>query len=155
MKRIVLAVTAVLALAVPAAFAAQHSGHGGHTSGMTHSGAAAHEEVTDGVKASFTVKTIKEAMLAMGMELPKGVKESHHIALKLVDTKTGKEITSGEARLKVIAPDKSEQVKDMPAMHGHFGADVVMTAKGKYGVMSKFKTPDGKVRSVQFWYQLK
>lgn len=155
MKRIVLALTAVLALAIPNAFAAQHSGHGGHTSGMTHSGAAAHEEVTDGVRATFTVKTIKEAMQAMGMELPKGVKETHHIALKLVDTKTGKDITSGEALLKVIAPDKSEQVQTMMAMHGHFGADVIMTSKGKYGILSKYKTPDGKVRSAKFWYQLK
>lgn len=155
MKRIVLTVAAVLALAVPPAFAAEHSGHGGHSGGMTHSGAAAHEEVTDGVKATFNVKTIKEAMQDMGMELPKGVKETHHISLKLVDTKTGKAITSGEAKLKLIAPDKSEQVKDMLAMHGHFGADMVMTAKGKYGILGKFKTPDGKVRSAKFWYQVK
>lgn len=155
MKRIVLALTAVLALAIPNAFAAQHNGHGGHTSGMTHSGAATHEEVADGVKATFSVQTMQDAMAAMGMQMPAGVKETHHISLKLVNAKSGKEITSGEARLKVIAPDKSEQVKNMLAMHGHFGADVAMTAKGKYGVMSKFKTPDGKVRSVQFWYQLK
>ncbi len=155
MKKIVLTTAAVLALAVPNIFAAQHSGHSGHTSGMTHSGAAAHEEVTDGVKATFTVQTMKDALAAMGMQMPANVKDTHHISLKLVNAKSGKEITSGEARLKVIAPDKSEQVKDMLAMHGHFGADVAMTAKGKYGVLSKFKTPDGKVRSVQFWYQLK
>lgn len=154
MKRIVLAVAAVMALAVPAAFAAEHNGHD-HSSGMTHSGTAAHQEVTDGVKAIFSVQPMKDAMAAMGMQMPAGVKETHHISLKLVDAKTGKVITSGEAKLKVVAPNKSEQLKDMPAMHGHFGADVVMTAKGSYGIMSKFKTPDGKVRSAKFWYQLK
>lgn len=152
MKTLVLTMIAAFALAAPTAFAAEH---GGHSSVMTHSGVGVHEEVTDGIRATFSVKTIKEAMQDMGMELPKGVKETHHVSLKLVEVKTGKQITGGEAKLKVIAPDKSEQVKDMMAMHGHFGADVTMTAKGKYGILSRFKAPDGKVRNAKFWYQLK
>jgi hypothetical protein len=30
-----------------------------------------------------------------------------------------------------------------------------MAKKGKYGVMSKFKVKDGKVRSTRFWYDVK
>jgi hypothetical protein len=30
-----------------------------------------------------------------------------------------------------------------------------MSAKGRYGIISKFKTADAKVRQVKFWYQVK
>ena len=37
-----------------------------------------HQEVVDGVKATFNVKTMEAAMKEMGMAMPKGVKETHH-----------------------------------------------------------------------------
>ena len=149
MKKLVLAIAATLALAVPAAFAADHGGHGGgHSS-------AAHEEVVDAIKVTFIIQTMSDAMKEMGMEMPKGVRETHHISLAFKDTKSGKTLMANEAKIKVIAPDKSEQTKDLMGMHGHFGADLVMSAKGKYGVMSKFQMKDGKVRQVKFWYQVK
>lgn len=155
MKKIVLAVAAILALAVPV-FAADHD-HSGH--GMNYQGNKApnmaHQEVVEGVKATFTIKTMKDAMKEMGMEMPKGVKETHHIAVSFNNTKTGKAITSGEVKVKVQAEDKTVQTKDLPAMHGHFGADFDLAKKGKYGVMCKFKLPDGKVRSSKFWYEVK
>ena len=70
-------------------------------------------------------------------------------------TAGGKALTEGDVKVKVQGPDKSEQTKDLMAMEGHFGADYVMSAKGKYGVMSKFKLADGKVRSAKFWYTVK
>lgn len=154
MKKLILTVLAAVTLAVPAAFAAEHAGHDMQTA-TSAKGLVVHEENIDGVKAVFMIQTMKDAMKEMHMEMPKGVRETHHISLKLVDTKSGKPVTSGEARLKVVAPDKSEQVKDMTAMHGHFGTDVVMTVKGKYGVLCKFKTADGKVRSAKFIYLVK
>jgi hypothetical protein len=153
MKKLVLATAALLALSAPAAFAADHAGHD-HSShaGM---GSAAHEEVLDGVKATFTVQTMADAMKAMGMEMPKGVKETHHISLSLKDVKSGKDLTEGDVKIKVQGPDKKDQTKEMMGMHGHFGADVDMAKKGKYGVMSRFKTADGKVRQAKFWYTVK
>lgn len=149
MKKLVLAFAAILTLAAPAAFAAsEHGGHGSH-------GSAAHEEVIDGVKATFTVQTMKEAMKAMGMEMPKGVKETHHISVGFKDVKSGKQLSEGEVKIKVQTPDKQEMTKDMVGMQGHFGADFEMGKKGKYGVMSKFKLKDGKVRQAKFWYTVK
>jgi len=153
MKTLLLTTAAILALAAPAAFAADHAGH--DHSKHAAMGGPAHEEVVDGVKVSFTVQTMADAMKAMGMEMPKGVKETHHISMNLKDVKSGKELTEGEAKLKVQGPDKSDQTKDLTAMHGHFGTDVVMAKKGKYGVMCKFKTADGKVRQAKFWYTVK
>jgi len=148
MKRLVLIISAILALAAPAAFAMEHGGHGSH-------GAAAHEEVVNGVKATFTVQTMAEAMKAMGMEMPKGVKETHHISVAFKDAKTGKQLSTGEVMLKVQGPDKGEQTRKLMAMQGHFGTDVTLAKKGKYGIMSKFKLDDGKVRSAKFWYEVK
>lgn len=112
-------------------------------------GKVAHEEVVDGVKASFSVLDIKEKMAKMGM------KETHHIMVMFADAKSGKKLGEGEVKVKVMAPDKTEQVKDLMGMEGGFGADFTMPKKGKYGVMAKFKLKDGKMRSAKFWYTVK
>jgi len=158
MKRLSVLIAALFAFTVPfASFAA--TDHGGHGSmDMSHGaqkGNIAHEEVVDGVKASFTVQTMKDAMKAMGMEMPMGVKESHHISVSFKDAKTGKALTEGEVKVKVQNPDKTAQTKDLTGMKGHFGADFDLSKAGKYGVMCKFQLKDGKTRSAKFWYTVK
>lgn len=124
-------------------------------------GNVAHEGVVDGVKASFKIMSLKERMKEQKLEMPKGMKETHHMMVEFNDAKSGKNLSEGQAKVKVLGPDKSEQVKDlipMPAMSGMgagFGADLVMDKKGKYGVMTKFKLKDGKTRSTKFWYTVK
>jgi hypothetical protein len=120
-----------------------------HGSGMMSMGKLAHVEVIDGVKATFRVIDIKAKMEKMGM------KETHHIMVMFTDAKTGKQLCEGEVKVKATGPDKSEQVKDLMGMEGGFGADFTMPERGKYGVMTKFKLKDGKVRSVKFWYIVK
>lgn len=157
-KLAVIIAAASFALAAPfAVLAADHgSKHGEHSKHGHHDhGAAAHEEVVDGVKATFVIQTMAEAMKAMKMEMPKGVKETHHLHVEFTDARTGKAITAGEVKVKIQGPDKADQTKDLMAMQGHFGADFVMAKKGKYGVMTKFKVKDGKVRSTRFWYEVK
>lgn len=158
MKKMTVLIAALFALAAPlASFAADHGGHGGgHDKGHgDHQGAVAHEEVVDGVKATFKVMSMKEHMKAMDMEMPKEMKETHHIAVEFKDAKTGKALTEGEVKVKVQNPDKSDQTKDLMGMQGHFGADFELSKKGKYGVMSKFQLKDGKTRSSKFWYTVK
>lgn len=154
MKKLVLAIAATLALSAPAAFAMDHEGHDMH-SGHADMGGAAHEEVIDGIKATFNVQTMADAMKAMGMEMPKGVKETHHISVAFKDVKSGKVLTEGEVKVKVQGPDKKEQTKDLMGMHGHFGADFELAKKGKYGVMCKFQLKGGKVQQAKFWYTVK
>jgi hypothetical protein len=155
MKKIAFAVLLVALSVLPLAAAEKdHSGHGmSHADHKT--GQADHQEVVDGVKVTFTVKTMKEAMKEMGMAMPKGVKETHHLSVLFNDVKTGKAITQGDVKVKLQAPDKTEQTRDLTAMHGHFGADFELAKKGKYGVMCRFKLPDGKIRSSKFWYEVK
>jgi hypothetical protein len=117
--------------------------------------AAAHEEVVDGVKATFNVQTMVAAMKEMGMEMPAGVKETHHISVAFKDAKSGKALTDGVVAVKVQNPDKSTQGKDLSGMHGHFGADFEFKTSGKYGIMCKFQLKDGKTRQAKFWYTVK
>jgi hypothetical protein len=144
----IIAVTA-LALSAPlVAFAMDHESmpmeHGGHMMGKT-----AHEEVVDGVKATFSVLDIKAKMKEMGM------KETHHIMVVFSDAKSGKKLSEGDVKVKVMGPDKTEQMKDLMGMEGGFGADFTLAKPGKYGVMAKFMLKDGKVRSAKFWYTVK
>lgn len=153
MKKITVLTAAILALSAPIAFAADHAGHDMH--GHADMGKTAHEETINGVKATFNVQPIAEAMKNMGMTMPKGVKETHHISVAFKDAKSGKALTDGEVVVKLQAPDKKEQSKELMGMHGHFGGDFVMAQKGKYGVMCKFKLKDGKERQAKFWYIFK
>jgi len=150
MKKLIAVTAAVISLSFPLfAFAKDHSGHEmGHAS-------AAHEEVVDGVKVTFNVQTMADAMKEMGMEMPKGIKETHHISVAFKDVKSGKALTEGTVTVKVQNPDKSSQTKEFTGMHGHFGADFVFTQNGKYGVMCKFLLKDGKTRQAKFWYTVK
>jgi len=157
MKKLALIIAATtLALSAPAAFAADQEGHDHGSMDMGHGdhsmmsmGKSVHEEVVDGVKASFNVIDIQQRMKEMGM------KETHHIMVMFTDAKTGKMMSNGEAKIKVMGPDKSEQVKNLMDMEGGFGSDFTMAKKGKYGVMCKFKLADGKVRNAKFWYTVK
>jgi hypothetical protein len=156
MKKITVLIAALFALAAPAAsFAAMDHGSMKMDHDMMSMGNVAHEEVVQGVKATFKVLSMKEHMKAMKMEMPKDLKETHHIMVEFKDAATGKALTEGEVKVKVQNPDKTDQTKDLMGMEGHFGADFVMSQKGKYGVMCKFQLKDGKTRSAKFWYTVK
>ncbi len=160
MKKSTILIATLFSVALPlTSFAAMdHSdhgsmdmGHGGH--GMMEMGDVAHQEVVDGVKATFKVINMKEHM--KGMEMPKGMKETHHLAAEFQDAKSGKALTVGEVKAKVQGTDKVEQTKELMGMQGHFGADFDLSKKGKYSVICKFLLKDGKVRNAKFWYTAK
>lgn len=151
MKKKTVLFAALFALTVPAAsFAAMDHGSMQHgDGGMMSMGKKAHEEVVDGVKATFQVIDIQKKMKEMGM------KETHHLMVMFTDAKSGKALGNGEVKIKVIGPDKTEQTKDLMGMEDGFGSDFTLSKKGKYGVMCKFLLKDGKTRSAKFWYTVK
>lgn len=155
MKKTTVLIAALFALTAPAASIAAMDHGSMKMDHGAHQGDVAHEEVVDGVKTTFKIMGMKEHMKAINMEMPKGMKETHHIAVEFKDAKTGKALTEGEVKIKVQNPDKSDQSKGLMGMQGHFGADFDLSKKGKYGVMCKFQLKDGKVRSSKFWYTVK
>ena len=154
MKRTTVLIAAFFAMALPVtSFAAMdHGDHGSMDMGHGGHGDVAHQEVVDGVKATFRVMNMKEHMT---VEMPKGMKETHHLAVEFQDARSGKALTEGEVKAKVQGADKVEQTKDLMGMQGHFGADFDLSKKGKYGVMCKFQLKDGKLRTAKFWYTVK
>jgi hypothetical protein len=156
-KTSIIFAVAALSLSIPlSVHAMEHdhaSMHAGHGDRMMQMGTVVHQQVAGGVKATFSVMDMREQM--KGSEMPKGMKETHHLMVQFADAKSGKPQTAGEVKVKIVGPDKSEQVKDLVGMEGHFGADFVMAKKGKYGIMCKFKLAGGKVESSKFWYEVK
>lgn len=153
MRKIIAVTAAILAICAPFSVFAMEHDHAGHSVEQTSN--IAHEEVIDSVKATFKVQTMSEAMKNMGMNMPKGVKETHHISVSFKDVKTGTAITDGVVSVKVQNPDKTAQTKELMGMHGHFGADFELAKKGKYGVMCKFQLKNGKTGQAKFWYSVK
>jgi hypothetical protein len=152
MNKITVLIAAFFSLAAPlVSFAAMD--HGDHS--MMEMGNVAHQEVVDGVKVTFKVLSMKDHMKAIKMEMPKGIRETHHIMVEFNDARSGKPLSEGQVRVKVQNPDKSSQSKELVGMQGHFGADFELSRKGKYGVMSKFLLKDGKMRQSKFWYSVK
>ncbi|BDV42884.1 hypothetical protein GURASL_18070 [Geotalea uraniireducens] len=117
--------------------------------GMMTMGKVIHQGKVDGVKFTVRAIDIKAKMEKMGM------KETNHIMVMFSDAKTGKAMADGEVTMKIVGPDKSEQVKKLMGMEEGFGSDFVLAQKGKYGIMAKFKLGGNKVQQFKFWYTVK
>ena len=74
----------------------------------------------------------------------------------VVLTRYEKVIGDALINLKIIRPDKSEQIKMAMWMEGmnHYGADFKMDQKGKYQILTLFKVGD-KQHKAGFYYSLK
>lgn len=154
MKRTVaVLMAATFALSVPLIVSAAEHGSMKMETGMESMGKIIHTETVDGVKAMFHLIDLKERM--KGMEMPVGMKDTHHLMIMFTDAKTGKALTDGQVKVKIAGPDKTVQIKTLMAMSGGFGSDVNLSVKGRYGIMTKFLLKDGKVRASQFWYDVK
>lgn len=157
MKKMVLVLAAAMfALAAPQMVGAAEHGsmdmnHGGMK--MEHGGMSLgkviHQGKADGVKFTVRAIDIKAKMEKMGM------KETNHIMVMFTDAKSGKAMADGEVTMKIVGPDKSEQVKKLMGMEEGFGSDFILAQKGKYGIMAKFKLSGGKVQQFKFWYTVK
>lgn len=150
MKKLLVAAVAFQVLAVPAAFA---DGRDAHQEQSMISGRPAHVEVVGGVRSTFVVTDMRKQM--KGMELPRGMKDTHHIAVEFRDATSGRALIAGTVRVKVLGPAGKEQVRDLMGMHGHFGADFDLSRKGRYGIMCKFLLRDDRTRQAKFWYTVK
>ena len=163
MKRMMIAfLTAALMATLPLAAAAQeHGSHGSHNKKKEHAAhshadhGAAHdsmieigEQTVDGVEGMAHLNDIREAMAKMKM------KETHHFIMMFM----GKDgaIETGTAALKIVDPaGKEGEAIRLVAMDGHFGADIVLPAKGDYLFRVGTRLPDGKTRQYEFRYTLK
>jgi len=109
------------------------------------------EQTVDGVKGMAHVNDVGEIMAKMGK------KENYHFMMMFNDAKTGAAMNEGTVAVKITAPGAGQEGSPIPlmGMGGHFGADVALTAKGKYQFTVGTKLSDGKKRQFTFDYTVK
>jgi hypothetical protein len=155
------------ALPVLAGTAHQAGGHSGgshssehsHSSGSSHGATGGmksdssmsgmrtfkHQAVVDGIQAEFQVMSLA----SMNVTDPGG--RTHHIMVKLNKEGMDHPIADAVGKIKVIAPDKKEQIGVLKHYGDLMAANFTFDAPGKYGVICLFKE-NGQKHVVKFWY---
>lgn len=126
----------------------QKMDHGAKDNQMDHTGMVGtftHTASEGGVDATFQVMSLA----SMNMASEKG--ETHHIMVELEATEGGAPIESALGKIKVIAPDKSEQERMLNDYNGILAANFTFKEPGKYGVICLVKL-DGQKQVFKFWY---
>lgn len=115
---------------------------------MKHSAPAdtfTHHMVVDGIRAEFQVMSLA----SMNMTDPEGA--THHIMVKFFHDEMNHQIKESVGKIKVIGPDKKEQIVELKNYSGIFAANVTFDRNGKYGVICLVKI-DGEKHVFKFWY---
>ena len=116
-----------------------------------------HAMEIDGHKVNFHImdkKAFRNYMDNMGHKDHK-MKEgmTHYVMMDITDPE-GKKIKRAKVKLKVIGPDKKADEKAAFPMMENFGAEFHMMGKGKYQIMTLFKTGKDKHHG-GFWHEMK
>ena len=104
-----------------------------------------HQMVDKNVRAEFQVMSLA----SMNMKDAGGA--THHIMVKLFHDDMNHQIKEAVGKVKVIGPDKQEQIGTLENYSGIFAANFTFEKKGKYGVICLVKV-DGKKHVYKFWY---
>jgi hypothetical protein len=108
------------------------------------------EQTIDGVKAMVHLNDVGAMMAEMGM------RENYHFMIMFTDAATGQSVEQGTVAVKITEPKTGQPGEAIPlmGMGGHFGADVLLSAKGEYTFVVGSKLADGKKRQFTFVYTL-
>jgi len=121
---------------------AQPSGKMDHAA-MT--GKFEHQMVDEQVRAVFQIMSLA----SMNMKDPDGA--THHVMVKLYDNSNNQPVKEAVGKVKVIGPDKKEQVNGLKNYNGIFAANFTFNKKDKYGVICLVKI-NGEKHLFKFWY---
>jgi hypothetical protein len=77
--------------------------------------------------------------------------DTHHIMVNLKEADGGAPIKQAIGKIKVIAPDKTEQISPLKNYSGILAANFTFKDPGKYGVICLLKNNDKK-QVFKFWY---
>ena len=132
--------------------------HGSHGSGGGHNmqsdkkmdhggmgGTFKHTATEGGIEAAFQVMSLA----SMNMTSDEG--DTHHIMVNLKEAASGAPIKNAIGKIKVIAPDKTEQISPLKNYSGILAANFTFDKPGKYGVICLLKESDKK-QVFKFWY---
>ena len=122
-----------------------HSAQGMQMDHTGMGGTFKHTATEGGIDAEFQVMSLA----SMNMTSDKG--ETHHIMVNLKETDGGAPIKNAVGKIKVIAPDKTEQESSLKNYNGILAANFTFKKSGKYGVICLLKNQDQK-QVFKFWY---
>lgn len=104
-----------------------------------------HKVIDNGIRAEFQIMSLA----SMNMKDPKGA--THHVMVNLFHDSTNHPIKDAVGKVKVIMPDKKEQINTLKNYNGIFSANFTFSENGKYGVICLVKV-DGEKHIFKFWY---
>lgn len=107
-----------------------------------------HTGLDKGIRAEFEIMSLAQ----MGTKAEDG--STHHIMLKIFHDSMNHQIKEATGKIKIIGPDKKEQVASVTNYGGIFAANLKFHKKGKYGVICLLKI-DGQKALYKFWYSHK
>jgi hypothetical protein len=144
-KHIFLTVLFVCGLVVAAIAAEGHSKHDQTNDKNDSPGGFMHEAVTENIRTEFQIMRLAD----MNLKSEDGT--THHIMVKLFKEGMDHQINDAIGKIKVIGPDKEEQISGLTNYNGVLAANFTFEKQGKYGVMCLLKI-DGKKKVIKFWY---
>lgn len=104
-----------------------------------------YKAVDKDIRAEFKIMSLAD----MNMKDPNGA--THHVMVKLFNDSMNHPIKSAAGKIKVIGPDKKEQINGLKNYNGIYAANFTFIDKGKYGVICLINI-DGKKHLFKFWY---
>jgi hypothetical protein len=104
-----------------------------------------HQIVTEGIRAEFEVMSLEK------MNVKDTKAGTHHVMVKFFHDKMNHQIKEAAGKIKVIAPDKKEQILELANYDGIFAANFKIDQKGKYGIICAVKIDD-KNYVFKLWY---
>ena len=122
--------------------------HGEQGMQMDHSamgGTFKYEASEVGIAAEFQVMSLAS------MNMTSDKEETYHIMVNLKESDGGSPIKDAVGKIKVIAPDKSEQENTLKNYNGILAANFTFKEPGKYGVICLLNYQDKK-QVFKFWY---
>jgi len=128
--------------------------HEGHGQTLTPAPTMEQTSPTDTFKHDVVVKNIRAefqimSLASMNMKDPNGA--THHVMFSLFHASTNHPIKDAVGKVKVIGPDKKEQINTLKNYNGTFAANFTFSKNGKYGVICLVKV-DGEKHVFKFWY---
>ena len=103
------------------------------------------EVVVNHIRSEFQIMSLA------GMNIKNSEGSTHHVMVKLYDKSRNQLVRNIVGKIKVIGPDKGEQINSLKNYNGVFAANFTFGKKGKYGVICLVKI-DGKKHLFKFWY---
>jgi len=138
----------------PSVIAADTSHQAGEKSHAQPSEKMDHAAMTDKFEKQMVDKQVRAefqimSLASMNIKDPDGA--THHVMVKLYDNSSNQPFKEAVGKVKVIGPDKKEQVNGLKNYNGIFAANFTFNKKDKYGVICLVKI-DGEKHLFKFWY---